>query len=278
MLDASPDIERPLTIGVAWNGSIALEPLFERARQCDYVAEILVAPSDKRAQELARTAAVAFDQVRILDGGDTGIYSAWNKLVAASKTRYLCFHGADDLIVPDDRVGQALRVSWADDPMVVFTAKLVAPDGTVLGSFHHDEAARRYSLGRCLSPLCPEVAYPVRALQRLGGLDESFRIAGDADLYFKVRKAVQRVDVPAVFVEMTDGGASASAKHALTVFRENRRIAKRHGQRVPWPRLVLAAAFLAGRRLLFRLGGERFAGRVTDAVRRLAGRAPRYSR
>lgn len=272
--------DRPLSIGVAWNGTHPLGPLLARSAACDFVAEVLIAPAHRQAEQVARALAGEHTKVRVLPGGDTGIYNAWNKLIAAAATPYLVFHGADDLLLDSAEAAQALRsaVKQTPYPLLVFTAQVVDRSGQPHSTVHHDETAGRWSLGRSLSPLTPEVVYPVQALRGCRGLDETFRIAGDADLYFRVRPGVSRVDVAATLVEMMDGGASASARHAWTVFGENRRIAQRYSQAVP-VRVVLAAwAFLGLRHQLYRLGGETFAARWTDRVRGMLGRQPRYSR
>lgn len=270
----------PLTIAVAWNGSHPMAALLARSASCAFVAEVLIAPAHQQAELAAKALASTNPKVRVLPGGDSGIYNAWNKLIDAAATPYLVFHGADDLLLDSTAAAQTLHTAaqQPDGPMLVFTAQVVDRKGQPHSTVHHDETAGRWSLGRGLSPLTPEVVYPVHALRSCKGVDETFRIAGDADLYFRVRPNVQRVDLATTLVEMTDGGASATARHAWTVFCENRRIAKRYQQAVP-ARVVLAAwAFLGLRHQLYRLGGEAFAARWTDRLRGLVGRQPRYSR
>ena len=269
-----------LTIAVAWNGEYPIEPLLARATEAKFVAEVLVATASEPAQVRAQILAGKHAKMRVLPGSDTGIYNAWNKLVAATRTPYLTFHGADDLLVVDRAVTSALATGLQAPtlPMLVFTARVVDSEGKSISTVHHDERATRLSLGRLLSPLTPEVVYPTAKLIEVGGVDESFRIAGDADLYFKVRPRTARVDVGAVFVEMADGGASASAKHAWTVYCENRRIALKHDQYVPVSNRLISCAFLGLRHQMYRLGGERFAAKWTDLLRGLAGKASRYTR
>lgn len=268
-----------LSIGVAWNGVGDPGPVMAAGEAAPFVAEVLVAPMDAAAAERARIAAAVgnYAKVRVLPPGDTGIYSAWNKLVTACSASHIAFHGIDDLVLADPAIGAALA-ALGDDEMLVNSVQFATPRGQPTSIYHHREAQPpALSLGRHANPACPEVAWPVAVVRAVGGLDESFRIAGDVDLYFRVRPQVQRRDCEAVLLTMCDGGVSTAARHARTVWRENRRIAERHGQQVPIGNCVVSGVFLNGRYWLYRIGGERFADTATDALRRLAGRPPRFS-
>lgn len=267
-----------LTIGVAWNGSGELSQLLDRAHTQAWVDEVLVAPSNEVALRKAEALMQTYPKLRCLTAGDTGIYSAYNKLIFGARTSHLCFHGADDFIVPDPRIGPEVRGMSADD-LLVFNLRYCAFDGEFLLSSHHEERQpARTALGRHSSPATPEVVYPLAVIRAVGGADESFRIAGDADLYFRTRARARRKDLPIDFAEMRDGGASTAAKHAWTIYRENRRIAHRYGQRLTLQQHAKALLALGGRALLFRIGGESMSNEATDFFRRLAGRSPRFTR
>ena len=269
---------KPLTIGVPWNGSGDIEALLERSELADYVDEVLVSPSNESTRDAVCRLKTRFPKLRSLDAGDTGLYSAFNKLIFNTRTTFLCFHGVDDLLVPDPAVGSILE-NATGDKILVFTAQFCSPGGVPLTIYHHHEQEPpRQALGRFSSPATPEVAYPVAALREVGGADTSFRIAGDADLYFRVRTCAGRSDHENIFVEMRDGGMSTTARHALTVLNENRKIAQYHGQRIRLTNHAMTAAFLRGRHFLYWLGGERFSALVVDGARLLLGRRPRYSR
>jgi hypothetical protein len=267
-----------LTIGVAWNGVGELHQLLERVRSLDWVEEVLVSPSSEAAKRKVEDLSVIYSKLRSLPAGDTGIYSAYNKLIFGARTSHLCFHGCDDFLVPDPRLGKIIKEASPEE-LLVFTLRFCTAEGEFLTSAHHVESTRpRVALGRYASPATPEVAYPVKILQAVGGADESFRIAGDADLYFKVREKSVRRDFDLEFAEMRDGGASTAAKHAWTVYRENRKIAKRYRQKLTIPQRAVALAALGGRAAIFKLGGERMSNEVTDSLRRLAGRPARFTR
>lgn len=267
-----------LTIGVAWNGSGELGHLLDRAQPLAWVDEVLVAPSNESALRKTEVLMPAYAKLRCLVAGDAGIYSAYNKIIFSARTSHLCFHGVDDLVVPDPRIEPAVRGARADD-LLVFNLRYCAVDGELLLSSHHEERQpARSALGRYTSPATPEVVYPVAILRAVGGADESFHIAGDADLYFKVRARAHRKDLSLDFAEMRDGGASTAAKHAWTVYRENRRIARLYGQALTLPQQAKALLALGGRALIFHIGGERLSNEATDFVRGLAGRSPRFTR
>ena len=163
--------------------------------------------------------------------------------------------------------------------MVVFSTLLCSPGGVELGVYHHRETEPPIiSLARETSPATPEVLYPTDVLKSIGGADINFRIAGDADLYFRARANCTRVDVNQVIVRMLDGGASALARNGLTVYSENCLIAAKFHQRVPVAQKLLAATFFYGPYYLYVVGGERFAGWVTDFFRFVVrGRRRRFS-
>ncbi len=250
---------------------------FAAGQAAVFVDEILVSPMNARTAELAAQAAQGNPKVRILPPGDTGIYSAWNKLVNGCATSHIAFHGIDDLVRPSAEIGTAVAQLLPDD-LLVCSIQFATPQGVETAVYHHRETVPpALSLGRLANPACPEVCWPLALVRQAGGLDESFRIAGDADLWFRVRPLARRIDTEAVLLTMLDGGASASARHARTVWLENRRIARARQQSVPLSNRLLAGGFLNGRYLLYRLGGAKFADTATDALRRLAGKPPRYS-
>ena len=260
-----------LTVAYAWNGKGDPHAAFAAAQAGAFVAELLVSPIDAATALAAVALSTVYPKLRILPPGDTGIYSAYNKLIAACRTRLITFHGIDDILVAN------APLPPGPDAIIVMTAQLCTASGVPYGEYHHREHPPALALARYATPLTPEVVYPAALLRDIGGVDEGFRIAGDVDLYLRARARCLRIDADIVFVAMRDGGLSASAKGAATVLAENRRIARRHRQAVPLPHRLAAAAFLGARYWLFRLGGERFANRVTDRVRALVGRAPRYA-
>ena len=264
-----------LTIGVAWNGQGDPAPCFAAGLAAPFVEEILVSPMDEATAAKARAA--ANPKVRVLPAGDKGIYDAWNKLVAACSTTHIAFHGVDDLVAPEPAIADALAAMGPNE-LLVCSIQFATPQGEPTAIYHHRETLPpALSLGRLGNPACPEVCWPVAAIRAAGGLDTGFRIAGDADLWFRVRPLAERRDSEAVLVTMLDGGASASARHARTVWLENRRIARARGQAIPLGNRLLSGAFLNGRWLLYRLAGEQQADRITDFVRAVAGKPPRYS-
>ena len=272
-----PAVSPRLTIGVAWNGAGDPADCLRAGDAAPFVAEVLVAPMDAAAAGRAHAAAAGLTKVRILPPGDTGIYSAWNKLVAGCTSSHIAFHGIDDLVVPDAGIGVALA-AIADDDLLVASICFATPQGEPTVIYHHRECdPPALSLGRLANPACPEVVWPVTVVRAVGGLDESFRIAGDVDLWFRVRPITRRFDIDAVLLTMIDGGVSMVARHARTVWRENRRIARTFGQDVPLANRLVSGAFLNGRYWLSRLAGERTADRLTDACRRLVGKPLRYS-
>jgi hypothetical protein len=266
-----------LTICVAWNGTGDLSELLDRADSIDWVSEVMVSPSSSEAHKIASGYQIKYPKLKLLNPGDRGIYSAWNKMIATCHTTHLCFHGIDDLILPDSSLGEYIKSAMPND-LLVFNIRYYTSEGEFSKTSHHKVTQPpKVALGRYTTPATPEIVYPVEILRELGGADESFIIAGDADLYFKLISRVQRIDVMIDFAEMRDGGASSSAKHSWTVLSENRRIAKKYGHKITIFQKVSATLALGFRSVLFNLFGERIANKATDLLRASIGKSPRFS-
>lgn len=265
------------TVGIAWNGKEPLLAAVKNASEADFVDEILVAPSTAKNESEAAQLCASFPKLRVLPGGDSGIYSAFSKLIAAARTTHLCFHGADDFIRKSPAISAAIR-TLPSDTSGVFSIAFCRRGGAPYSVYHHEETLTpTVALARYTSPATPEIAYSVNALRLAGGADSSFRIAGDADLYFRARRHFARLDFSEIFVDMHDGGASTTARNSRVVWLENRRIARKHAQQITVPQICRAYIALNGRYALYRLLGAAKADMVVDALRRLIGRKPRFS-
>lgn len=277
MSDSGEFLLPGLSVGIAWNGTGDPEPALRGLEALDYVACALLSPSSAKAEKSASALTAKYPKLRVLPGGDTGIYSAWNKLIFNCGTRHLCFHGIDDFAVEVDGLRERIEICDSETMIVLDAAVTTQWGKEIFMRFDAETSPPHIELGRYRAPIGPNVLYPIRVLRAIGGADESFRIAGDVDMFFRARALARRIDLPATFVRMTDGGMSAAAKHAGTVYRENRRIARRSRQQVPLRKVMMAAAFLRGRQALYRLFGARVADEATDLARALAGRPRRYS-
>jgi hypothetical protein len=267
-----------LTIAIPWNGAGDIHQFLKNACSLAFVSEVLLAPAHDLAYRMAKAELKNFSKFCVLEPGDAGIYSAYNKLIKNCKTTHICFHGVDDFIIHNNGLDQRLD-KLDTDFMLVFTAQFCTVTGQQFALYHHYENnPETVRLGRFISPATPEIIYPVAILRKINGADESYRIAGDADLYFRARAICSRLDINAVFVNMRDGGASTAAKHSRTILIENRRIARSQNQSISYVDQLKAYFFLNGRYLLYRLAGEKLSNVVTDVLRLLVGRRPRYSR
>jgi hypothetical protein len=266
-----------LTVGIAWNGSGDPEPMLRLLEKLDYVKVSLLAPSNDEAAEHAIKLLPAYKKLSVLSSGDNGIYSAWNKLIFECKTRHICFHGIDDFSCNINWLSQFLET--ADDrTMIVLGVAITTNTGKILFTrFDEETDSPEFELGRHKAPVGPNIIFSANILREIGGADERFRIAGDVDMFFRARMLSTRIDSKTLFVNMTDGGMSAAARHSRTVYNENRIIARSHNQNVPLHRIIIASVFLNGRYIIYRMFGEKISNLLTDKIRFLCGRPARYS-
>lgn len=141
-------------------------------------------PSSLLAKSWVLEKTVVHDQV------GTGIYSAMNQGLACAQDEYVVFLNAGDLFADEDSLN-----------FVAISLKLGHPNWAVFGGYVIRDG-KVISITPVLKPspwligcgranvLHPSVYYQRDFLLKLGGFEETFRIAGDLDLHIRVAKLV----------------------------------------------------------------------------------------
>lgn len=136
--------------------------------------------SSKLAKSWNGSKTVVRDQV------GAGIYSAMNQGLASVTDGYVVFLNAGDLFANDDALGLVAECLLGSDPNWAAFGGFVHRDAeTISVSPIGNPSAWLIGCGRA-QMLHPSVYYKKDFLNRLGGYDETFRIAGDLDLHIKL--------------------------------------------------------------------------------------------
>jgi glycosyltransferase involved in cell wall biosynthesis len=160
---------------------------------------------------------------------DSGIYHAMNKGIALASGDYLLFLNAGDYLA-DQQVLATVAAAGEED--ILFGDLLcIEGEGREFTSVFPDRLSRYFLLKRMM----PHQAsfFRRRLFQTYGGFDQSYRIAGDYELFarFLYRHQVSYRHVPKVLaVFMTDGISSQLAQRERRKL-ENHRVRKTH---FPW--------------------------------------------
>ncbi len=213
---------------------------------------------------------------------DTGIYQAWNRALARARGDWVIFLGADDFLYGPavlERVAVGLNALPGSVEIAYGRLAVVTRDGRPLEELGIPWPLAKRRLDQVMSLPHPAVFYRRNLFARVGGFDESFRIAGDYELLVRAlhgRDAHYLADV--VVSAMRVGGASLDPSKSWMVLAETYRARRVNVSRWPAPLWLLAAAKVAVRNLLWLILGERAARRFLDRLRRLAGRPPYWTR
>jgi glycosyltransferase len=146
---------------------------------------------------------------------DSGIYNALNKGLANSTGDIIGFLHADDVFADADvllRVAEAFRDRSVD---VVYGDLMYVDKVDVMRAFRYWRAGvfSPSDLRAGWMPPHPTLYVRRSVYSRVGGFDETYRIAGDYDHILRIfsRQTVNPVYLPSVLVKMRVGGASNSS-------------------------------------------------------------------
>ncbi len=264
------------------NGAATISDLIESVASQDLrEVELVVQDGGSTDGTLELLSSGAPVWLRWASSPDSGIYQAWNRALTRAQGEWLIFLGADDFLhAPDVLSRAAAGLDAAPESIEVAYGRmaLVSRDGRPIeeSGMPWPRAARR--LPQEMSLPHPAVFYRRGVFARVGGFDESFRIAGDYEMLLRALRGREARFLPGLVVStMRAGGASQDPARAWTVLAETYRARRIHVSRWPGARWLAAAARLALRRLLWRALGERSARRVLDGLRRLGGRPPYWT-
>lgn len=162
---------------------------------------------------------------------DEGIYQAMNKGLRMATGNFVLFLNADDALVHRDAIQAAVaNISKASREAEVYHGGIVRFDSTTGRSdIWQPTIVNELSLFRGSLPH-PATFYRRSVFERVGGFDESFRIAGDYEWAVRARLKHDCAFAPiaALVAVFTQGGLSSNPEHAAENAREMKRIVAAH--------------------------------------------------
>ncbi len=220
---------------------------------------------------LKRYSGVFGDKLRWHAEPDSGIGNAWNKAIGRVRGDWILFLGADDTLAgPEVLSTVAAKLAATDRRIVYGDVRLTDHDGREVGLLADPWLAEEFR--GCLKSLAHQGVFHRRSLFAAHGpFDESLRMTSDYDFLLRELTTAEPLYLPGVVVSnMQIGGLSSTRKNAHRLILEQIRLFRRHVGGIP---IVLSWWLVKslGITLLFRLGGDRFALRVSNLYRRLVG-------
>ncbi|RTY33554.1 glycosyltransferase [Chlorobium phaeovibrioides] len=135
---------------------------------------------------------------------DGGIYDAWNKGLAHALGQFICFVGADDVLMPG--VLETYLANIRQRPEIEYISSRVAlgeSDGRIIGqAWRWDHFRRRMTVAHVGS------LHNRNLYERLGQYDTSYRIVGDYEFLLRAGSSLNTGFIDEVTVIMGAGGVS----------------------------------------------------------------------
>jgi glycosyltransferase involved in cell wall biosynthesis len=171
---------------------------------------------------------------KVVSEADEGIYDAFNKGLRLATGDIVAFLNADDVYAGPTVVQAVHEVFLRSQTSAVFgDVDFVRPEdpGRVVRHYSsRNFSARRLRYG--WMPAHPSLFLERRLIDRFGGFDPTYRIAGDFELVARLfgRERIDFQYVPRVFVTMRTGGASTRGiRSTMTINREILRACRQNG-------------------------------------------------
>ena len=171
---------------------------------------------------------------KVVSEADEGIYDAFNKGLRLATGDIVAFLNADDVYAGPTVVQAVDEVFQRSQTSAVFgDVDFVRPEdpGRVVRHYSsRNFSARRLRYG--WMPAHPSLFLERRLIDRFGGFDPTYRIAGDFELVARLfgRERIDFQYVPRVFVTMRTGGASTRGiRSTMTINREILRACRQNG-------------------------------------------------
>ncbi|WP_176059828.1 glycosyltransferase family 2 protein [Paraburkholderia sp. BCC1876] len=160
---------------------------------------------------------------------DEGIYDAWNKGLRLAHGDWICFLGADDLLLEDAFENYIRFIRDHPDPPLLFIsslAELVPESGKtrVVGN-----AWSWPAFSRKMDIVHVGALHHRDLFTQYGVFDTRYRICGDYDLLLRARNALPAAFIPQVTVRLAAGGVS---RRDVGVFLETYRAKVESGGRL----------------------------------------------
>jgi len=270
-----PDVS--VIIGVK-NGAGALQHCLDSIASQDATRRetiVIDSASTDGTRELLNSNARVGKVTDYVSEPDGGLYEAWNKGLRRSRGEWICFLGCDDAFHDASALRHLLEAAAAArgaSRIVYGRVNRVTHSGVVAEAWGGPwESARAACFAGFMIPH-PGSLHHRSIFEEHGLFDESYRIAGDYELFLRELLVRDPVFVDRVVVDMRFGGMSSRPTAIYRTLQEVLRARAAHGLHGKPARLrmALTAAWIGSWIYLF--FGERTYGLFADLYRIVRGK------
>jgi len=209
---------------------------------------------------------------------DSGIYSAFNKGIRASKGEWICFLGSDDYFLSDDILNRCASVIQSLPPNVglLYTKVIVLNrDGQAIIELGESWDNAKHKMNYSMAIPHPGLFVRRKLFEKYGEFDETFKIAADYDFVLRVIKHSEvefRGEI--VSVGMRFGGISSDPNNTLNVLLEAIKALRKNDHTLPKFRFIISLVATVLLLMLTRLLGWKRAAVALDFLRKIFGLKP----
>lgn len=182
--------------------------------------------------------------VTMIHTAPRGVYAALNEGIRHCSGEIIGMVHGNDFFASEAVVRKVLDIFEAEPELDFVFANLLYTD-PVTGKERRFYNSSRFEPGlleRGFGPAHPTLFARRRVFERVGLYDESFRVAGDFEMWlrlFDAKAGLRWRCEPVVTHVMSTGGISSRLKNQLTVnLQEKRRALRMHSRRASWWRLL----------------------------------------
>lgn len=207
---------------------------------------------------------------------DRGVYHAWNKALAHTRGKWICFLGADDYLWEPgilDLVVPILDEEQEKFSVIYGITNVVDSAGEFRLALGQPWEQARHDFFWNMSFPNPSTFYHQELFKTFGTFDESLKIVGDYEFSLRVLKESDAFFIDNVITGMEEGGQSGNRKNAVATVKEVVVAQRMHGlTRVPvWlsPRVFRVRVHS----LLARIFGEEWTLKMVNIYRKVMGKS-----